>query len=155
MSSSSSPSKQKKETKEEEAVLKSLSSLDAFIDEVHTSLISLDLNEPPLFFAFKALQRRSQKADEDIGPTHLPIPKQMIMEFGVGAGHTLKKIKEFFPGWENHRRFRFFRRPSGKLDTWVLGQRGVLSGRGDSKRYSWRKRVHRERFIQRHRSEIF
>ena len=38
MSSSSSPSKQKKETKEEEAVLKSLSSLDAFIDEVHTLL---------------------------------------------------------------------------------------------------------------------
>ena len=64
---------------------------------MHTSLISLDLNEPPLFFALKALQRRSQKEDEDIGPTRVPIPKQMIMEFGVGAGHTLKKIKEFFP----------------------------------------------------------
>ena len=70
---------------EEEAVLKSLSSLDAFIDEVHTSLILLHLNEPPLFFALKALQRRSQREDGDIGPTRVPIPKQMICEFGVGA----------------------------------------------------------------------
>ena len=84
--------------KEEEAVLKTgLSSLDAFIDEVHTSLISLHLNEPPLFFALKALQRRSQKEDEGVGPTRMPIPKQMICEFGVGAGHTLQKIKEQFP----------------------------------------------------------
>tara|TARA_A100001037_G_scaffold240413_1_gene220317 strand:+ start:279 stop:1475 length:1197 start_codon:yes stop_codon:yes gene_type:complete len=86
-------------SKEEEAVLKKtgLSSLDAFIDEVHTSLISLHLNEPPLFFALKALQRRSQKEDEGVGPTRVPIPKQMICEFGVGAGHTLQKIKEQFP----------------------------------------------------------
>ena len=67
------------QSKEEEAVLKTgLSSLDAFIDEVHTSLISLHLNEPPLFFALKALQRRSQKEDEGVGPTRVPIPKQMI-----------------------------------------------------------------------------
>ena len=86
-------------SKEEEAVLKKtgLSSLDAFIDEVHTSLISLHLNEPPLIFALKALQRRSQKEDEGVGPTRVPIPKQMICEFGVGAGHTLQKIKEQFP----------------------------------------------------------
>lgn len=148
----SSPSKQKKETNEEEAVLKSLSSLDAFIDEVHTNLISLDLNEPPLFFALKALQRRSQKEDEDIGPTRVPIPKQMIMEFGVGAGHTLKKIKEFFPVGKTIVGFDSF---EGLPENWIPGQRLLLSGWGDSSRYSRRKRVHRERFIQRHRSEIF
>lgn len=130
MSSSSSPSKQKKETKEEEAVLKSLSSLDAFIDEVHTSLISLDLNEPPLFFALKALQRRSQKEDEDIGPTHLPIPKQMIMEFGVGAGHTLKKIKEFFPVGKTIVGFDSF---EGLPENWIPGSwakgRSLRAGR--------------------------
>ena len=130
MSSSSSPSKQKKETKEEEAVLKSLSSLDAFIDEVHTSLISLDLNEPPLFSAFKALQRRSQKADEDIGPTHLPIPKQMIMEFGVGAGHTLKKIKESFPVGKTIVGFDSF---EGLPENWIPGSwgKGAFSQGGE------------------------
>lgn len=89
--------KKRRDVRNEEAVLKSLSSLDAFIDEVHTSLILLHLNEPPLFFALRALQRRSQREDEGIGPTRVPIPKQMICEFGVGAGHTLEKIKEFFP----------------------------------------------------------
>lgn len=148
----SSPSKQKKETNEEEAVLKSLSSLDAFIDEVHTNLISLDLNEPPLFFALKAVQRRAQKEDEDIRPTRVPIPKQMIMEFGVGAGHTLKKIKEFFPVGKTIVGFDSF---EGLPENWIPGQRLLLSGWGDSSRYSRRKRVHRERFIQRHRSEIF
>ena len=38
-----------------------------------------------------------EKEDEGVGPTRVPIPKQMICEFGVGAGHTLQKIKEQFP----------------------------------------------------------
>ena len=67
----------------------------------------LNLSTPTnllLFFALKALQRRSQKEDEGVGPTRVPIPKQMICEFGVGAGHTFAENQGAISEWENNRR---------------------------------------------------
>ena len=60
----------------------------------------------------------------------MPIPKQMIMEFGVGAGHTLKKIKEFFPVGKTIVGFDSF---EGLPENWIPGSwgKGAFSQGGE------------------------
>ena len=69
----------------------------------------------------------------------VPIPKQMICEFGVGAGHTLQKIKEQFPTGKTIVGFDSF---EGLPENWIPEWRkGSFSQGGEiPKDSSWRKR---------------
>ena len=84
----------------EEAVIKlpRTKSLEKFIDEVHTNLISLHLHRPPLLYAVDAIKTREKALEKTEREKSLKKNgKRLILEFGVGAGGTMRRLIEQFP----------------------------------------------------------